>query len=67
MADKPIKHPVKVLPDGITLASNESLPTRDNSSHFVHFLRPVQNPNNGSNSASFSDGRLTAIANCINQ
>ena len=59
--DKSIKRPMKVLPDGITLAANESLPIRDKCSRFVHFLRPVQKSNNGINSSSFSEGRLTAI------
>ena len=61
VVDKSIKCLIKVLPNGITLAANESLPIRDKSSHFLHFLQPVQNSNNGSNSSSFSDGRLTAI------
>ena len=61
MVDKSIKHLIKVLPDGITLAANESLPIRDKSSHFVHFLRPFQNSNICSNSSRFSDGRLTFI------
>ena len=36
MVDKSIIHLIKVLPDGINLATNESLPIRDKSSCFIH-------------------------------